>query len=196
VTDGPDSRESGFTLIEVMISLALFALISMAGIAVVDAVVGVEERTAGRLERLGKFQRTMFLLSRDLEQISAGSLEQIEGGIRFQRQGASVYDPPRTLGFALRGDGLFRLAAAEQLLIDKVAGVEWSFFFPGRGWQKALPTDPNAPEYPSALAVEILLDETANPSGSLRRVVELPTPPAPTQPAPAPVMPAAPAPVQ
>jgi hypothetical protein len=140
----------------------------------------------------------MFLLSRDLEQISAGSLEQIEGGIRFQRQGASVYDPPRTLGFAFRGDGLFRLAAAEQLLIDKVAGVEWSFFFPGRGWQKALQTDPNRPEYPSALAVEIMLDESANPSGSLRRVVELPTPPAPTPLAPAPAAPApaAPAPVQ
>jgi general secretion pathway protein J len=192
VTAAPDGKESGFTLIEVMISLALFALVSMAGIALVDAIVGVEERTAGRLERLGKFQRTMFLLSRDLEQISVGSLEQIEGGIRFQRQGASVYDPPRTLGYALRGDSLVRLAGADQLLIDRVAGVEWSFFFPGRGWQAALQTDPNRPEQPSALAVDILLDETANPSGSLRRVVELPTPPAPAAPAPA----ATPAPAQ
>jgi general secretion pathway protein J len=181
VTYPPEHKESGFTLIEVMISLALFALISMAGIALIDAVVRVEEGTAGRLDRLGQLQRTMFLLSRDLEQISAGSLEQIEGGIRFQRQGASVYDPPRTLGFALRGDSLFRLAGAEQLLIDRVTGVTWSFFFPGRGWQNALQTDPNRPEQPSALAVDIVLDDTGKPSGSLRRVVELPTPPAPAR---------------
>ena len=171
--------EAGFTLIEVMISLALFALISMAGIALIDAVVRVEERTAGRLDRLGQFQRTMFVLSRDLEQMSLGSLEQVEGGVRFQRQGATVYEPPRPIGYSLRGDSLYRTAGAEQLLISGVDGIDWSFFFPGRGWQDALPTlEQEEAEQPAAIAVQILLKSVANPSGTLRRVVELPTPPA------------------
>jgi general secretion pathway protein J len=174
-----DPGEAGFTLIEVMISLALFALISMAGIALIDAVVRVEERTAGRLERLGQFQRTMFVLSRDLEQISTGSLEQVEGGVRFQRQAASVYEPPRPISYSLRGDGLFRAAGADQLLMNGVAGVDWSFFFPGKGWQNSLPSSEEADaEQPAAIAVQILLNEGSSPSGSLRRVVELPTPPA------------------
>jgi general secretion pathway protein J len=174
-----DPKEAGFTLIEVMISLALFALISMAGIALIDAVVRVEERTAGRLERLGQFQRTMFVLSRDLEQISTGSLEQVEGGVRFERQGASVYDPPRPVSYSVRGESLFRAAGADQRLIDGVAGVEWSFFFEGRGWQRILPTnEQTGTEQPAAIAVQILMNEGDNPSGTLRRVVELPTPPA------------------
>ena len=181
VTNPPEPSEAGFTLIEVMISLALFALISMAGIALVDAVVRVEERTSGRLERLGQLQRAMFLISRDLEQASAGSLEQVQGGVRFERQGTTVYEAPRPIAYAVRGDGLFRSSGADQLLIDRVADVRWSFFFPGSGWQSPLPpNDPQRPQEPAAVAVEIRLDDSASPSGSLRRVVELPVgPPAP-----------------
>jgi general secretion pathway protein J len=152
----------------------------------IDAVVRVEERTAGRLDRLGQLQRTMFVLSRDLEQMTAGSLEQVEGGVRFQRQASSIYEPPRTIGYALRGDSLFRAAGSDQLLVDRVSGVSWSFFFPGRGWQPALPpSDPARVEHPAAVAVDILFEGTSSPSGALRRVVELPTPPAPpAQPTP------------
>lgn len=158
-----------------MISLALFALISMAGMALVEAVVRVEERTAGRLDRLGQLQRTMFLVSRDLEQMSAGSLEQVEGGVRFERQAANVYEAPRPIAYAAEGDSLFRRAGADQLLLDRVAEVRWSFFFTGRGWQSVLPPDnPQAPEEPAAIAVEIRLGDGSSPSGSLRRVVELP----------------------
>jgi general secretion pathway protein J len=173
-------KESGFTLIEVMISLALFALISMAGIALVDSIIRVEERTAGRLDRLAQFQRTMLVLSRDLEQISAGSLEQVEGGVRFERQAPSLQAPSRTIGYTFRDGSLVRLTGTDQLLLEGVAGVAWSFFMPGRGWQKMLPPKtPLATEQPSAVAVDIALDEMARPSGTLRRVVELPLAPAP-----------------
>jgi general secretion pathway protein J len=190
VIDPADAREDGFTLIEIMISLALFALISMAGIALVDAVIRVEERTAGRLERLGQFQRALFLISRDLEQMALGSLEQVEGGVQFQRQGSTIYEPPRPIGYAFRDGSLFRRAGADQLLVDRIADVRWSFFFPGRGWQSALPPDdPQRPIEPAGIAVEIRLDDSAGPSGSLRRVVELPVGPPPPLSAPSPVVP-------
>lgn len=189
------SAEGGFTLIEVMISLALFALISLAGIALIDAIVRVEERTSGRLERLGQLQRAMFLLTRDLEQATSGSLEEVDGGIRFERQPASLYEEGQPILYALRGNSLVRVVGegTEQLLIDRVSSSDWSFFFPEQGWLATLPVEPPAaqptqapplpqapPERPEAVAVDILLDEAAPPSGVLRRVVELPAaPPAP-----------------
>ncbi len=47
--------EEGFTLIELMISLALFGLLAMAGFALVDGVLGIQARTAGRLDRAGGY---------------------------------------------------------------------------------------------------------------------------------------------
>lgn len=169
------AREAGFTLIEMMISLALFALISLAGIALVESVARVEQGTTGRLDRLGQIQRTMFIISRDLEQISAGSLRQSEAGVQFERQGASVYEAPRPIGYELRGTGLVRRAGADQLLIDGLSAVRWSFFYPGRGWEGVLPpAGPQRPIEPTGIAVEMQLNEGAGPSDSLRRVVELP----------------------
>lgn len=169
------SREAGFTLIEMMISLALFALISLAGIALVESVARVERGTTGRLDRLGQFQRTMFIISRDLEQISAGSLQQSEAGVQFERQGATVYEAPRPISYEIRDTGLFRRAGADQLLINRLSAVRWSFFFPGRGWERVLPpAGPQRPIEPTGIAVEMQLSEDTGPSGSLRRVVELP----------------------
>ena len=175
--------EAGFTLIEVVIALALFALISLAGLALVESVIRVEERTSGRLERLGQLQRAMFVLTRDLEQVAAGTLQEVNGGVRFQRNAASVYQPGSTVGYTLSAEGLFRTSAAEtpaataQLVLGNVASVSWSFFFRGRGWLENIPLNAaGAPEQPAAVAVDILLDESGAPSGSLRRVVELPAP--------------------
>lgn len=177
-------REGGFTLIEIIISLALFALISMAGIALIDAVIRVEEGTAGRLDRIGQLQRAMFLMTRDLEQIAGGTLREVDEGVSFERQSASVLEGNVPARYVLRGDTLIRgigdPAAPGQTIIGGVTEAEWSFFFPGRGWRSELPVDEaGRAEQPSAVAVDIILDESGTPSGSLRRVVELPTPPAP-----------------
>jgi general secretion pathway protein J len=174
--------EAGFTLIEVVISLALFALVSIAGLALVDSVIRVEQGTAGRVERLGALQRTMFVIVRDLEQSSAGTLREMEGGVRFERSASTLYEAGRPIGYALRGDSLYRIigtpgAETAQLLIGGVAGANWSFYFDGMGWQPDMPTDAqNVPLRPAAVAVDILLDESVPPSGALRRVVELPAP--------------------
>ena len=184
----PNPREAGFTLIEVVISLALFALISLAGLALIDSVMRVEERTSGRLERLGQLQRTMFLLTRDLEQVSLGTLEQVNGGVRFQRNPASLEEVGRPISYTFGGDALLRstgtegAAAVPQLVLSGVSSVSWRFFFRGRGWQDRILVDERgAPEQPAAVAVDILLGDSAAPTGSLRRVVELPTPPPPPQ---------------
>jgi general secretion pathway protein J len=178
----------GFTLIEVVISLALFALISIAGLALVDAIVRVDERTAGRLERLGQLHRAMYVLSRDLEQSSVGSLEESADGLRFERQPGGLDQAGRAISYSLRAGSLFRIIGGEaagtsQLLVSGVASTRWSFFLVGRGWENNIPVDERGqPLRPAAIAVDIILDGTAAPSGSLRRVVELPLPSLPGQP--------------
>ena len=180
--------ETGFTLIEVVISLALFALISIAGLALVDAIVRVDERTAGRLERLGQLNRALYVLSRDLEQSSAGSLEETADGVRFERQPDGIEEAGRAISYALRGGSLFRIVGEEaagtsQLLVSGVSSARWRFFLVGRGWESDIPADERSqPLRPAAIAVKIMLDGTAAPSGSLRRVVELPLPSLPGQP--------------
>lgn len=187
VVTGPSQQDAGFTLIEVVISLALFALISIGGLALIDAIIRVEERTSGRIERLGQLQRAMFMLTRDLEQISGGTLEEAEAGIRFERHAASR-EAGRAIRYTLRGDSLFREvggtapSGTSQLLLSGVSSASWTFFFSGRGWLDELPAgEGDLVPQPAAVAIDILLEGGA-PSGSLRRVVELPTPPFPEQP--------------
>jgi general secretion pathway protein J len=171
-----------------VISLALFALISVAGLALVDAVMRVDERTAGRLERLGQLNRALYVLSRDLEQSSAGSLEEVADGVRFERQSAGLDEAGRAISYALRGGSLIRVvgqgaAGTSQLLVGGVSSARWNFFLVGRGWVNDIPIDERGlPLRPAAIAVEMMLDDSVPPSGLLRRVVELPMPSLPEQP--------------
>ena len=53
-----------------MISLLLFALIAVAGVALVDSVLGVQGKTEARLDRLTALQRAMLVVTGDLEQVA------------------------------------------------------------------------------------------------------------------------------
>ena len=58
--------DAGFTLVEMLVALALFAAIGLAGFTVLDTVVRVRGGTEGRLERLGEIDRALALLTLDL----------------------------------------------------------------------------------------------------------------------------------
>jgi len=83
---GPPGPDAGLTLVEVMVSLALFALIAVAGFSFVDGELRVRAETEGRLERLGNLQRAMYVLTSDLEQMSDDPI--LSGnGLAFRRYG-------------------------------------------------------------------------------------------------------------
>ncbi|MHA6720828.1 type II secretion system protein GspJ [Sphingomonas sp. RS6] len=171
-----EAGESGFTLIELMISLGLFALIAVAGLALVDGIINVNGRTEGRLDRLAALQRTMFVLTSDLDQIAAGPIEGGGNRLSFTRSAPGTGGVAVPVRYAVVGGTLVRAAPAPQLLLPAVVRARWRFW--DGGWVDRWPRDTSETEkarWPRAVALDL---ETAGPGGSpvtLRRVVTLPS---------------------
>jgi general secretion pathway protein J len=157
-----------------MISLALFALIAVAGLALVDSVLGVQGRTEGRLDRLATLQRAMLVVGSDLEQIARGDLSGEGQELRFTRAAPGIGGPPIGVSYALAGGVLTRSAGgAAQALLPGVSAARWRFF--DGGWVDRWPVGGGveAKAWPRAVELEVTLAQ----GGALRRVVQLPVRP-------------------
>lgn len=180
----PRESEAGFTLIELLISLLLFGLIAVAGLALVDSVLGIEERTGSRLDRLAEVQRAVYVLTLDLEQVANGPVESSGNVLSFNRRAAALGGIPVPVRYALKGDVLGRTVGgpagdARQRVLTGVSALRWRFYTPQGGWIDRWPPDPaQAKAWPVAVAAEIrLAGDTPGPTGLLRRVVALPARP-------------------
>lgn len=171
VTRRAGEGEAGFTLIELLISLLLFALIAVAGIALVDSVLGVEGKTAARLDRLTDLQRAMLVVSGDVEQVSAGDIAGGGTSLTFRRSAPGVGGPPVTVRYGVDRGVLVRDAGSGvQAVLRDVAGVRWRFY--DGGWSDRWPLG-EVKAWPRAVEVEVTL--AGAPSGAVRRVMVLPT---------------------
>ena len=177
------ATDAGFTLVEVIIAVALLGLIAMAGFTMLDGQMRVQAGTDGRIERLAALQRAMLVMTSDLEQLSSGSLEPADGGFAFRRYAADPGAGEIDVRYALDGDVFRRtlaggpLTTRSQKLVADVSSVSWSFYTPQRGWRPQWPPeDGREGERPAAVAIDLALKGA--PAGShLRRVVELPAGP-------------------
>lgn len=170
-------EEGGFTLIEVMISLALFALIGVAGVAMVEGVLRVQAQTGARLERLGDVQRAMFVVANDLGQVAGGPVSGTATRLTFSRRLGALGEP-QPIDYRLAGDLVIRDIGPKrpQRLLTGVAGIAWRYYLGGEGWFDHWPPDlKRAGEWPSAIAVDVALTPVPNrPGGTLHRLVVLP----------------------
>lgn len=171
-------REAGFTLVELIVSLGLFALIAAAGAGMVDGLMTIQARTAGRLERLGDLQRALFALANDIGQASGGPISGGGGLLRFSRPLPVMLGLPQPSAYLLSGDRLVRRLGARgrsQVVLTGVAGVRFRFFAGQAGWiDRWPPTPEEARRFPQAIEATILLAPAANrPGGTLRRVIPL-----------------------
>lgn len=177
--------DAGLTLIEVLVALALFALISGAGFAVLDQVLRTQSRTEGRLERLAEVQRAMFLLTDDFLQARGRSFtaENGTGGatIGLRRNAADLREGAVRLTYRLQDATLLRIVSraagppiAEQPLLAGVIVADWRFFDPKAGWVADWPPAGQLPgtAAPNPRAVELRM--TLVGGLSLRRVALLP----------------------
>ncbi|MEI9928408.1 MAG: type II secretion system protein GspJ [Sphingomonas sp.] len=174
--------EAGFTLIELMISLGLFALIAVAGLGMVQGILNVQGRTEKRLDRLAEVQRTMFVLSSDLDQIAFGRITGDAQGLSFTRAAPGSGGEAVSLRYAVAGGALVRMAGPlPQLLLPGVTAARWRFWdvqAGAGGWVDHWPlSDDQADRWPRAIEVEMQVGGAPGPAGALRRVIVLPTRP-------------------
>ena len=178
------AREQGFTLVEMIVSLALFALIAVAGVGLVNTVTTAQARTAGRIERIADLQRAMFMMKLDLEQFSGDLALAPDRGLAFRRHTTTALGN-QAIGYRLRDHALRRSVgtglgtAREQRLLAAVDGVAIRVLSPEGAWLDRWPaTEKQKGEWPAAVTIDIALAPLPRmPGGTLRRVVTLPAHP-------------------
>lgn len=172
--------EAGFTLIELMISLGLFALIAVAGLGLVQSILGVQGRTEARLDRLAQLQRAMFVVTSDLDQIARGPITGDAGAIAFTRAAPGIGGAPVSLRYDATGGALVRwIGAAPQPVLPGVTAVRWRYW--DGEWADRWPArdaaDAADPGWPRAVELRVEAGGAGLPGGVLRRVVVLPAQP-------------------
>lgn len=181
MTRGADAGEAGFTLVELIVALALFGLIAVAGLALVESVLRVQSRTDGRLDRIADVQRAMYVVTSDLQQLAAGPIAGTSTTLAFRRHAAALDGRGQEMRY-LAGTGTLERAAGDagpQVLLERVDAIRWRYYAAGEGWRDSWPISPQqAKLWPRAVSVEMVLRPLGSgPAGRLRRVVDLPVQP-------------------
>ena len=169
----PAPREAGFTLVEMLVALVLLALIALAGFALIETVLTAQRRTEGRLERLARLERALYLIDADFGQAIEGPY-MADNAVLIRRNASGG---PVLVGYALVGGALVRIHnATPRALIGDVASAEWRFHR-GGAWTAQAPKRED-PQPADAIALTLHLRPDAGaPGGTLRRVVALPARP-------------------
>lgn len=175
-------RDHGFTLVEVLIALALFSLIGVAGFSLLNAVVGVQSRTEQRLDHLAQMQRAMHVMVLDFQQIAVPPISIEEGAATFRRYASTGISQTVAVRYDLDEQNFRRTlslaggGAQEQTLLSGVESLRWQFFQAGAGWTETWPpAGADDDLLPQAISAELTIrDERGGLAGLLRRVVRLP----------------------
>ncbi len=171
-------RDAGLTLIEMLVAMAIFAVIGVAGLGILDTVLRTNERTEGRLERLAEIDRALLILRRDLAQLAPAAVTLSDDTLTFERSGA---ERPVGIRFALDEDGTLtrRLRddggdPAVQTLLTDVSTADWRLMDGARIWQESWPpgSGPAAP-IAAELTLTLRLPLASDPV-SVTRLIALP----------------------
>jgi general secretion pathway protein J len=161
---------AGITLVEMLVALALFSLVGLAGFTMLEAVLQVRDRTDGRLERLAAIDRALTVFSRDFAQADPLSVTLWEERLDIEAESG-------WRGYLLDGSTLVRETSNEgednaplrQILLEGVAGLSFRVLSVDRQWFALWPSEGAASV---AKAVELMLE--LDGSESVARLVDLP----------------------
>jgi general secretion pathway protein J len=151
--------DAGLTLIEVLVSLAIFAVIGVAGLTVLNTVARTGERTDGRLERLAEIDRAFLVIRRDLAQIEPSDTRLADDILRFQRLHS---DGSWKVTYRLDDTTLIREISLDttppvaQQMLAGVASMEWRLMDSGRQMTDRWPVEGAPQQHPKA--AELMLD--------------------------------------
>lgn len=75
----PRARARGFTLLEVLVAISIFALIGIASYRVLSSVVQANERLAARVEQTHDINRAFWVIQQDVEQLMPRNVRNPDG---------------------------------------------------------------------------------------------------------------------
>ena len=139
-------RQSGFTLIEILVSIAIFAMIAVASTAILSNVIGASEESQDAIIELEQVQRAMMVFEQDIYQAVArpvrtagqdnsqvflgglGEFDSLDDGFGFVRTGWNnpQWRLPRSnmqsVAYRLNQDN--QLERLHTIFVDSMAGTE------------------------------------------------------------------------
>ncbi len=164
-------RDSGITLVEMLVALMIFAMVGLASFTTLDTILKVRARTDGRLEQIARIDRALQVFGRDMTQADPLSVTLAEGALRADLRGDNTLRR-----YLLRDSALIRQSGdrqtsepLNQTLIADVREVRFEVLDLDRIWHGGWPADTQVPH---ARAVRMLL--TLGTGQTLGRTVALP----------------------
>lgn len=133
--------QSGITLIEMLVSLAIFSLIGLASFTVLDTLLKARLRTEGQLERIAQYDRALALFDYDVTQGAPGSLRLEGGEFAFQGRGQNTYRYHYKDGAFMREISFLDAPgdALSQSLVSDAVGAEFRILTGSGNWHDAWP---------------------------------------------------------
>ena len=198
------TQDAGFTLIEVLVSLAIFAVIGGAGFGILQKVLQTQRMTEGRLDRLGAMERAMHVLTLDFLQTTPGTFQTKGGTVAIERAAPEMAEGSIAVRYEIGSGILVREVSSglgatpvDQPLLDGVSASVWKFYSKRAGWSDTWPPrakpqsvgafgiaagggavpDNGLPPNPEAVALTLTLIGIGRDAVSLTRVALLPDTP-------------------
>lgn len=175
------NKQSGFTLLELVIAMAIFALLGLASWGLFDGVVRVQQGTTAHEREFRALQRAVAVIERDLFHVTEQPLVLEQTSLQLQRSHwRNPLDQPRserqTLTYRLDNGTLWRESQGEgeqlmqrQKLLEDVRSLSWRLFERDSGWRNDWPS---ARDATAAMAVEVHV--SVGRFEAIRRVLLLP----------------------
>ena len=197
----PCRKNTGFTLIEVIIAMSIFAILAILSYSGLHSVIMSKTSTEVSLERLQELQMTMLTLNSDLQQISnrdahdalGGSLNKLstqssEYLIEFTRGGWRnpanlARSSLQRVAYQLKDDALIRIywphvdradeeQRVERTLIHNIESLEILFLNANQEWKEDWPSATAlASADPAALPAAIDVRLKMNDWGEIKRLI-------------------------
>ena len=201
----PSPRAMGFTLFEILVAIAIFAILGLAANQLLSQVLRAASSSRDRGERLSQLQRAVGVIERDSLQVVVRPVRDELGGTRPALLGGvdelieltrlgwrnplgQLRAEEQRVAYVLDGRQLIRmywsvLDRAEdskpirQVLLDDVERASVDFIAADGNVRSFWPADSAAAAGPPPLPRALRWHLTVAPFGDIERLIELPQPP-------------------